>query len=61
MVSLITHTSIIIQTEQFVVRNIYVSTYMHLRINEREAMSLKDIKEGYMEMFGGRQRRGEMM
>lgn len=38
---------------QVIIRNIY--TYMHIiRINEKEAMNLKERKEGNMGGFGGK-------
>lgn len=57
------YTSIIIQTEQFVYA--YLCTYTHKKMtainNKKEAMGLWEIKKGYMEEFGEREGKGEMM
>lgn len=48
-----THVSSITQTEQAILGNIYVCTY-------KEAVSLKESKEGNKEGLGGRKRKWEM-
>ena len=48
-------TSNIIQTKQVILGNIYEYTYMHeKRINENEAINLKENKKVYVGLEGGK-------